>query len=202
MTAEHRVQTRNTLGHLEDRTCRIAQPTAFVDEETLEVIDVRLEEVAAGEQGVDLALDLNPFGLAGPACFLTRLLDETFRHLTRRVDRSGRLRFGLGSQFGGLGLGLGDGGVGRALREQQGATDRFGLVDRGRDVGARLRFGCGALGSDVLDRDGHRVRVGRGLGRSERSLVLGGGRQRADGDHRESGHDGQQTTTGHERVLR
>ncbi len=111
---------------------RLAQPRTLLGEVTLEVIDVGLEEVAPGAQRVDLGLDVQALGFAGSPSLLARLVEQPCRHLPGRVDRLG----GLGARFAldplRFGFGLGDGGVGGALREQQGPADRFGLVDRRR----------------------------------------------------------------------
>jgi len=91
----------------------------------LEMVDVGLEEVPAGEQRLHLALDANPLGLCGAARFGHRFLDDP-----------GTFSLGGGQAILGGTLSLGDRAVGGALGQQQRSTDGLGFVN-GNDTGLR-----------------------------------------------------------------
>ena len=70
---------RDPLHEVVERRDRLDDALALGDEVLLEVVDVGLQEVAPRQQRLDLALDLHPLGLAGPAGVGLGPLDERRR---------------------------------------------------------------------------------------------------------------------------
>ena len=75
----------HAVGDLDQFGRRVADASTLRDEELLEVVDVGLEEITAGLEGVDLAGGQQPLGLACSTGFLTGLLEHRRGHLARRV---------------------------------------------------------------------------------------------------------------------
>ena len=144
---------RHPLDERGELADRFGDALPLGDEVLLEMIDVGLEEVPAGEQGLDLTLDLNPRRLALAASLEPGLLEQFVGLLA-----------GPGDHPLGLRLGVSDGRVRGALGEQQRAADRLGLV------GARPGGGGVGAGLGELLETGDR---GPGPGLHRRGVVLG-----------------------------
>ena len=125
---------RHPVDEVGERSDRLDDALALGDEVLLEVVDVGLQEVATGEQRLHLTLDLHPLGLAGTSGVALGRLDELVRLGAGGVEAGGGVITCGRQQPVGLGLGIGDGGVGGALGEQQRAADRLRLVDVGPEV--------------------------------------------------------------------
>ena len=118
-----------------DRPCpatrgRVAQPLALGDDVLLEVIDVGDQEVAPGDERLDLALGLDPLVLVDLAALDLGVVDDL-----RRLGAGG------GDDARSFRLRVGDGGVGRALGE-----DSVRLIVSASVVGSSAVCGCGRRG--------------------------------------------------------
>ena len=169
--------TRHPLHEVGQRGDGLDDALALGHEVLLEVVDVGLQEVAPGEQGLDLALDLHPLGLAGApglARASSTRRSASWRAASRPDAASSRAAASTRSASAWASATV---RVGGALGEQQRAADRLGLVDGVPHL--RLGSGLGALGGllgQLLEAgDG-----GPGPGLHRRGLVLGGLQRRRD----------------------
>jgi hypothetical protein len=128
---------------------RCPQALALVDEELFELVDIADQELTAGDERLHLVEGCRALGLGGATRLVASVFEKLGRHLSRRIDRGFGLGPGLVADSFGLALRLGNGEISRALREQQRARDRLGLV--GRDL-RRLAHRCRPGGSLVRRR--------------------------------------------------
>ena len=117
------------LGHdVTERAGYFAYALALRDDVLLEFLNIAQQEISAGQQRIDLTLDLDALDLGRTTRIGLGFVEQAVEHALRTVDHDLCLDLGLHCYLICLKRGITNCGVCGTLREQEGTTDALGSL--------------------------------------------------------------------------